>query len=450
MGMRRGRGMNNNNNGPMRPPMRGRGMGYHRDFEDRGRQRPYYNSSSEDRRPNRGRSRSRSSSGRSEGSRRSRSVDRRSRSVSRSPPSKRSSHSPSPAKPRSISSDGENKAHSVSSRSLSPAEEVKKVKKHKKEKKDKKKTRKRSADSSDEVSGSSDTDTKSKKKKRRPSPSSVEEDLRASLTAAKNNGMEMKTIPDPPQPPSTLARTLHNTIFKVDLTESGGPPQRQVHLVQQDKFNGKAAQLAKEKLSAKLTAAVMTAPPQMTTLLSHPPVPTVIKNETTPMMTRPGHSIIQPSSSSIVNARSSTAVFSDMRAIQQTVLTSVRTETKKPPPIPIRSIDEDNGGGGGGGGGVLKLSSFTKQISAESERDRKIAQLSPDLFEQLNMKRKQLEQAYKQDCETFGTVVKMLISKDAGLEERLLASLHDSLTEIGQKFVRQIDEHIDQLLLINT
>jgi hypothetical protein len=43
----------------------------------------------------------------------------------------------------------------------------------------------------------------------------------------------------------------------------------------------------------------------------------------------------------------------------------------------------------------------------------------------------------------------MLISKDASLEERLLAALHESLTEIGGKFVRQIDEHIDQLLLIN-
>lgn len=55
-------------------------------------------------------------------------------------------------------------------------------------------------------------------------------------------------------------------------------------------------------------------------------------------------------------------------------------------------------------------------------------------------------QAYKQDCETFGTVVKMLISKDPALEDRLLASLRESLKDIGSKFVTELDEFIDELL----
>jgi hypothetical protein len=40
----------------------------------------------------------------------------------------------------------------------------------------------------------------------------------------------------------------------------------------------------------------------------------------------------------------------------------------------------------------------------------------------------------------------MLISKDPALEDRLLASLRESLKDIGSKFVTELDEYIDELL----
>ncbi len=46
------------------------------------------------------------------------------------------------------------------------------------------------------------------------------------------------------------------------------------------------------------------------------------------------------------------------------------------------------------GGGFLRLSNFTKQISAESEREKKISQLSPEMVELLDVKRKDLELVY--------------------------------------------------------
>jgi hypothetical protein len=46
-------------------------------------------------------------------------------------------------------------------------------------------------------------------------------------------------------------------------------------------------------------------------------------------------------------------------------------------------------------------------------------------------------------------VVKILISKDQSLEERLLMSLRDALKDIGSKFVEQLDEYIDELLTLN-
>jgi hypothetical protein len=90
-----------------------------------------------------------------------------------------------------------------------------------------------------------------------------------------------------------------------------------------------------------------------------------------------------------VNARTSNAVLGEMKSIQQNVMNLVRSADAKKPVIAgsHHGVESETVTAGGS----LKLSSFTKQISAESERDRKIAQLSPELFEQLNNKRKQLE-----------------------------------------------------------
>lgn len=56
-------------------------------------------------------------------------------------------------------------------------------------------------------------------------------------------------------------------------------------------------------------------------------------------------------------------------------------------------------------------------------------------------------QLYRQDCETFRTVVKMLVEKEAGLDNLLQISLDKNLQEIKQRclddlrhFVKELDE----------
>lgn len=56
-------------------------------------------------------------------------------------------------------------------------------------------------------------------------------------------------------------------------------------------------------------------------------------------------------------------------------------------------------------------------------------------------------QLYRQDCETFRTVVKMLVEKEPGLDNHLQISLDKNLQEIKQRclddlrhFVKELDE----------
>jgi len=60
-------------------------------------------------------------------------------------------------------------------------------------------------------------------------------------------------------------------------------------------------------------------------------------------------------------------------------------------------------------------------------------------------------QHYRQDCETFRTVVKMLVAKEPGLENLLQASLDENLLEIQQRcldalksFITELDEILEQ------
>ncbi len=55
-----------------------------------------------------------------------------------------------------------------------------------------------------------------------------------------------------------------------------------------------------------------------------------------------------------------------------------------------------------------------------------------------------LFQLYTQDCETFGVVVKMLISKNPALEPMLLSVLHKNLVEIGDKYLENLRQFISE------
>ncbi|VDM95026.1 unnamed protein product [Thelazia callipaeda] len=97
--------------------------------------------------------------------------------------------------------------------------------------------------------------------------------------------------------------------------------------------------------------------------------------------------------------------------------------------------------------GVLRLSSLTRQLNAETERERKLACLPPELLAKYKTKKKQLEGIFKADCETFGVVTKMLIEKDPELEERLRLALAEAIKDMEEAFTRKMDSYIDQLII---
>ncbi|XP_077194701.1 periphilin-1 isoform X4 [Paroedura picta] len=57
-------------------------------------------------------------------------------------------------------------------------------------------------------------------------------------------------------------------------------------------------------------------------------------------------------------------------------------------------------------------------------------------------KTKEIEQVYRQDCETFGVVVKMLIDKDPSLEKPIKFSLRQNLHEIGERCIDELKHFI--------
>ncbi|KAJ8369734.1 hypothetical protein SKAU_G00097620 [Synaphobranchus kaupii] len=60
----------------------------------------------------------------------------------------------------------------------------------------------------------------------------------------------------------------------------------------------------------------------------------------------------------------------------------------------------------------------------------------------IQQKRREIEEVYKQDCDTVGIVVKMLISKDPSLEQLIQASLQENLREIGLRCVEAMERFI--------
>ncbi|KAM4572587.1 uncharacterized protein PAE49_007703 [Odontesthes bonariensis] len=72
-------------------------------------------------------------------------------------------------------------------------------------------------------------------------------------------------------------------------------------------------------------------------------------------------------------------------------------------------------------------------------------------LEAIEAKALEIEKHYRQDCETFRTVVKMLVAKKPGLENLLQTSLDENLLEIQQhclnalkSFITELDEILEQ------
>ncbi|XP_040885763.1 periphilin-1 isoform X4 [Toxotes jaculatrix] len=84
------------------------------------------------------------------------------------------------------------------------------------------------------------------------------------------------------------------------------------------------------------------------------------------------------------------------------------------------------------------------------------SQKSTDNFQErralaIAAKAQEIEKVYRQDCETFGMVVKMLVAKDPSLEKQLQVPLRENLGEIRERcledlkhFIHELDEAIRQ------
>uniref|UniRef100_A0AAV2J113 Periphilin-1 C-terminal domain-containing protein n=2 Tax=Knipowitschia caucasica TaxID=637954 RepID=A0AAV2J113_KNICA len=60
-------------------------------------------------------------------------------------------------------------------------------------------------------------------------------------------------------------------------------------------------------------------------------------------------------------------------------------------------------------------------------------------------KAQEIEKVYRQDCETFGMVVKMLVSKDPNLEKQLQVPLRENLGEIRERCLEDLKQFIHEL-----
>ncbi|XP_022078263.1 periphilin-1 isoform X1 [Acanthochromis polyacanthus] len=60
-------------------------------------------------------------------------------------------------------------------------------------------------------------------------------------------------------------------------------------------------------------------------------------------------------------------------------------------------------------------------------------------------KAQEIEKVYRQDCETFGMVVKMLVAKDPNLEKQLQVPLRENLGEIRERCLEDLKHFIDEL-----
>ncbi|XP_010885761.1 periphilin-1 [Esox lucius] len=63
----------------------------------------------------------------------------------------------------------------------------------------------------------------------------------------------------------------------------------------------------------------------------------------------------------------------------------------------------------------------------------------------ITAKAQEIEKVYRQDCETFGMVVKMLVAKDPGLEKQLQTPLRENLGEIRERCLDDLKHYISML-----
>ncbi|KAI2661231.1 periphilin-1-like isoform X1 [Labeo rohita] len=62
----------------------------------------------------------------------------------------------------------------------------------------------------------------------------------------------------------------------------------------------------------------------------------------------------------------------------------------------------------------------------------------------IQKKQEQIEEVYRQDCDTFGMVVKMLVAKDPSLAKPIQLSLRENLRDIGLRCIKAMEQFIHE------
>nr|XP_046234631.1 periphilin-1 isoform X2 [Scatophagus argus] len=79
----------------------------------------------------------------------------------------------------------------------------------------------------------------------------------------------------------------------------------------------------------------------------------------------------------------------------------------------------------------------SQKLSAENIQERRALAIAA--------KAQEIEKIYRQDCETFGMVVKMLVAKDPNLEKQLQVPLRENLGEIRERCLEDLKHFISEL-----
>ncbi|KAL7070064.1 hypothetical protein ACQ4LE_010948 [Meloidogyne hapla] len=103
------------------------------------------------------------------------------------------------------------------------------------------------------------------------------------------------------------------------------------------------------------------------------------------------------------------------------------------------NVEESQGG--------FHLSSLSKQQISDNIREEKINKLSVELRECVAKKKREFEQSYRNDCETFGFVTQKLVEKDRTLEDRLKVALLETMKDLQNETMKKFDEFLDQISL---
>ncbi|XP_055078445.1 periphilin-1-like [Periophthalmus magnuspinnatus] len=129
----------------------------------------------------------------------------------------------------------------------------------------------------------------------------------------------------------------------------------------------------------------------------------------------------------------STASTSPLHGNPEEDLTQTPTTSKESPPASVAQPEEE-------------VEAASVEPKSTLEQDVKARRL-----EAIKAKALEIEKDYRQDCETFRTVVKMLVEKEPSLDYLLQAPLEKNLEEIKERcldslklFIKELDEAIEQ------